>query len=135
MLQTTILIVHVFVAMALIGLVLMQKGKGAEAGAAFGAGASGTVFGARGSSSFLSRSTAVLATLFFATSMTLAFLASQRQAPQSLLEQMEPAAESIQQMLPAPDVTLPDEGIELPEIPVSADGEQPSESGDEAVEE
>ena len=81
MLQTTILIVHVFVAMALIGLVLMQKGKGAEAGAAFGAGASGTVFGARGSSSFLSRSTAVLATLFFATSMTLAFLASQRQAP------------------------------------------------------
>lgn len=135
MLQTTILIVHVFVAMALIGLVLMQRGKGAEAGAAFGAGASGTVFGARGSSSFLSRSTAVLAALFFATSMTLAYLASQRQAPQSLLEQIEPAAESIQQMLPAPDVSMPDESLQLPEIPVSGDSEQPSASKDEAVNE
>jgi preprotein translocase subunit SecG len=135
MLQTTILIVHVFVAMALIGLVLMQRGKGAEAGAAFGAGASGTVFGARGSSNFLSRSTAVLATLFFATSMTLAYLASQRQAPQSLLEQIEPAAESIQQMLPAPDVSMPEESLQLPEIPVSGDSEQPSASEDEAVNE
>ncbi len=135
MLQTTILIVHVFVAMALIGLVLMQRGKGAEAGAAFGAGASGTVFGARGSSSFLSRSTAVLATLFFATSMTLAYLASQRQAPESLLEQIEPAAESIQQMLPAPDVVVPEEGLQLPEMPASGDSGQPSASEDEAVKE
>ena len=71
MLQTTILIVHVFIAIGLIGLVLLQRGKGAEAGAAFGAGASGTVFGARGSASFLSRSirprnASVRLTTFFA---------------------------------------------------------------------
>jgi preprotein translocase subunit SecG len=134
MLQTTILIVHVFIAIGLIGLVLLQRGKGAEAGAAFGAGASGTVFGARGSASFLSRSTAVLATIFFATSMTLAYLASHRQAPQSLLEQAAPVEESIQQLLPDPGAVLPDEGAVLPEIPAAGDSPQPTESeGEESV--
>ena len=134
MLQTTILIVHVFVAIGLIGLVLLQRGKGAEAGAAFGAGASGTVFGARGSASFLSRSTAVLAAVFFATSMTLAFLASNRQAPQSLLEQAVPVEETIQQLLPDPGAALPDEGVVLPEIPAAGDSSQPTESeGEESV--
>ena len=64
------------IAVAIIGLILLQQGKGADAGAAFGSGASGTVFGARGSASFLSRATAVLATLFFITSLSLAYLAS-----------------------------------------------------------
>ena len=63
-------------AVGIVGLVLLQRGKGAEAGAGFGAGASGTVFGARGSSSFLSRSTAILAALFFVTSLSLAYLGS-----------------------------------------------------------
>ncbi|WP_445971497.1 preprotein translocase subunit SecG [Candidatus Thiothrix phosphatis] len=62
--------------MGIIVLVLMQQGKGADAGAAFGSGASGTVFGARGSANFLSRATAILATVFFLNSITLAFLAS-----------------------------------------------------------
>ena len=62
------------VAAAIIGLVLLQRGKGADAGAGFGAGASGTVFGARGAASFLSRTTAMLAALFFVTSLALAYL-------------------------------------------------------------
>ncbi|MCH8336975.1 MAG: preprotein translocase subunit SecG [Proteobacteria bacterium] len=96
--QTTVLIIHTFIALAIIGLVLLQRGKGADAGAAFGAGASGTVFGARGSSSFFSRATAVLATAFFASSLTLAYLSAQQSsAPESLLEsapalEAEPAA-------------------------------------------
>ena len=63
--QTILVVAHLFLAIGLIGLVLMQHGKGADAGAAFGSGASGTVFGAKGAANFLSRSTAVLAALFF----------------------------------------------------------------------
>jgi len=65
MLYNIILVVHVLIATGLIALVLLQQGKGADAGAAFGAGASGTVFGSQGSASFLTRTTAALATLFF----------------------------------------------------------------------
>jgi len=85
--QKAVLITHTLIALGIIALVLLQRGKGADAGAAFGAGASGTVFGARGSGSFFSRATAVLATAFFASSLTLAYLSSQRsEAPESLLE-------------------------------------------------
>ncbi|NND46303.1 MAG: preprotein translocase subunit SecG [Woeseiaceae bacterium] len=85
--QKTVLIAHTLIALLIIVLVLLQRGKGADAGAAFGAGASGTVFGARGSSSFFTRATAVCATLFFVSSLTLAYLSSQGSAePASLLE-------------------------------------------------
>ena len=85
--QKVVLIEHTLIALAIITLVLLQRGKGADAGAAFGAGASGTVFGARGSSSFFSRATAVLATAFFISSLTLAYMSSQRTTgPSSLLE-------------------------------------------------
>ena len=85
--QKAVLIAHTLIALLIILLVLLQRGKGADAGAAFGAGASGTVFGARGSSSFFSRATAVCATLFFVSSLTLAYLSSQGSAePTSLLE-------------------------------------------------
>ncbi|MCY4473388.1 MAG: preprotein translocase subunit SecG [Kistimonas sp.] len=73
--ETIILAVHILVALGLIGLVLLQQGKGAEAGASFGAGASQTVFGSSGAGSFLARVTAVLAAIFFATSVALAILA------------------------------------------------------------
>ena len=66
-LHTATIVFHVLIAAAIVGLVLLQRGKGADAGAGFGAGASGTVFGARGSASFLSRMTATLAALFFAS--------------------------------------------------------------------
>jgi preprotein translocase subunit SecG len=71
-----VLVVHVLVALAIIGLVLLQHGKGADVGAAFGSGASGSLFGATGSANFMSRSTAVLAALFFATSLGLAYIAT-----------------------------------------------------------
>lgn len=82
-----VLITHTLIALGIITLVLLQRGKGADAGAGFGAGASGTVFGARGSGSFFSRATAVLATAFFVSSLTLAYLSAQRaEGPESLLE-------------------------------------------------
>ncbi|MEZ5611900.1 MAG: preprotein translocase subunit SecG [Rhodocyclaceae bacterium] len=70
-----VLTVHVLIGLAVIGLVLMQHGKGADMGAAFGSGASGSLFGASGSANFLSRMTAVLATLFFLTSLGLSYVA------------------------------------------------------------
>lgn len=91
---TTILtVIHIMAAIGIIGLVLIQHGKGADAGAAFGAGAaggaSGSVFGAQGSGNFLSRSTAVLATVFFVTSLSLAYLAQGSKEPTSLLEKAQ----------------------------------------------
>jgi len=95
--QTLAVVVHVLLAASIIGLVLIQRGKGADAGAGFGAGASGTVFGSRGSGSFLSRTTAILATLFFLTSLGLSYLFSQSQAPTSVVDRVQPA-----QSVPAP---------------------------------
>ena len=95
--QKTVLIGHTLIAVLIIVLVLLQRGKGADAGAAFGAGASGTVFGSRGSSSFFSRATAILATAFFASSLTLAYLSSQRSAgPTSLLDDAVPVETAIE---------------------------------------
>ena len=74
MLYQIIIVIHILLGIGIIGLVLMQRGKGADAGAAFGSGASGSVFGAQGSASFLSRTTAIFATMFFMTSLGLAFL-------------------------------------------------------------
>ena len=109
--QKAMLITHTLIALGIIALVLLQRGKGADAGAAFGAGASGTVFGARGSSSFFSRATAILATAFFATSLTLAYLSSQRTTtPDSLLEGAPALEEEVGEVpeisdeLPLPDM-------------------------------
>ena len=89
MLHTVLLIVHFFCAAAIIALVLLQRGKGAEAGAGFGAGASGTVFGARGASTALSRATAILAGLFMVTSLSLAYVGARKGAPAStILDQL-----------------------------------------------
>ena len=74
--QTIVVVVHVIVAIAIVGLVLLQQGKGADAGASFGSGASQTVFGSSGSGNFLVRATTVAATLFFVTSLLLAVFAS-----------------------------------------------------------
>src|SRR5499426_1939356 len=116
MLQTAVLIAHVGVALLIIGLVLLQRGKGADAGTGFGAGASGTVFGARGSATFFSRATGVLATLFFVTSLMLAYLATQRTAPTSLLEGAGAPAQETAPQITAPPVT---------ETPPAADDELP----------
>jgi preprotein translocase subunit SecG len=75
---STVLLVHILAAIGVIGLVLVQHGKGADMGAAFGSGASGSLFGATGSANFLSRTTAVLAAVFFVTSLSLAYIASNK---------------------------------------------------------
>ncbi|WP_290648069.1 preprotein translocase subunit SecG [Aquisalimonas sp.] len=109
-----ILIFHVAIAIALVVLVLLQHGKGADAGAAFGSGASSTVFGARGSASFLSRMTAVLAASFFITSLTLAMLAARDAGPGSVLDRAgdEPAAPV--EEVPAEEEDEPDEAPDAP---------------------
>lgn len=83
---STILTIHIIVSIAMIGLILIQHGKGADAGASFGAGASGTVFGAGGSANFLTRATAILTTVFFVTSITLAVFAKEQSEKSRTLE-------------------------------------------------
>jgi preprotein translocase subunit SecG len=115
-LHSIVLIAHVLISAFIIGLVLLQRGKGAEAGAAFGAGASGTVFGAKGSANFLSRSTAALATLFFVTSLGLAYLGSERPVATSLMD--EETAPEVGLINALPPEELPVGTIdELPVLP------------------
>jgi preprotein translocase subunit SecG len=102
-LQPTTMVIHVVLAAAIVGLVLLQRGRGADAGAGFGAGASGTVFGARGSASFLSRMTAILATLFIVTSLALAYMGAHRTSTTtSVLDRVQPGESA-----PAQDAELP----------------------------
>jgi preprotein translocase subunit SecG len=92
--ETLVWIVHIIVAIAVIALVLLQHGKGADMGAAFGSGSSGSLFGATGSANFLSRSTAVLATFFFLTSLGLAYFGLQQHKPASVLDRARSGEDS-----------------------------------------
>jgi len=84
-----LLSLHIFVGLCVIGLVLVQHGKGADMGAAFGGGSSGSLFGSSGSANFLSRTTAVFATIFFISSLGLSYMATNRvKAPTSVMEQV-----------------------------------------------
>ena len=115
--QTATMIVHLFLCVGIVGLVLLQRGKGADAGAGFGAGASGTVFGARGSSSFLSRTTAILATLFFITCLTLAYLGNSQVKTISVLDQVvDPAVVPAAQGVQIPATPSPEQA---PSVPVT----------------
>lgn len=99
-----VLLVHVLAGLGMIGLILMQHGKGADMGAAFGSGASGSLFGSSGSANFLSRTTAALATVFFITSLSLAYLASHApKAPASVMEGSSVPAEAVPAPTPAPE--------------------------------
>jgi preprotein translocase subunit SecG len=118
--QLVLTVTHLLLALGLIGLILIQHGKGADAGAAFGSGASATVFGSRGSGSFLTRITAVMATLFFLTSMALAYYAAQVGEPAGLMDGVEVPA------LPAGG--LGDLPVAADEAPAAGDG--PRASGD-----
>lgn len=121
-----IIVIHVLLGLGIIGLVLMQQGKGADAGAAFGAGASGSVFGAQGAASFLSRSTAILATLFFLTSLGLAVLNSHKGVAYDLMSE----STTEKDILAVPDAEgakkaagAPEKSEEIPVAPVSAEAE------------
>jgi preprotein translocase subunit SecG len=85
--ETALLAVHVLAAAALIGFVLLQHGKGADMGAAFGSGSSGSLFGAAGSANFLSRTTAILATVFFVTSLGLTYFGSMHSASRDIMKE------------------------------------------------
>jgi preprotein translocase subunit SecG len=114
--ESILVIVHLFLAIGLVALILIQHGKGADMGAAFGSGASASVFGSRGASNFLSRTTGVLATLFFVTSLALAYFAMQTREPATLMEeQMQPPA--VEAAIPEPIIPL-DVPI-VPEMPAT----------------
>ena len=140
-------IFHVLVAIAMVAFILVQRGPGATAGAAFGSGASGTVFGARGAGSFLSRSTWVLATLFCLISLVMAVVVSHQLAqPETDLGVMDaPAAATAPAetgTAPALDLPMPSEQApdDLPAVPSEAidedagEGQEPAET-DAAAEE
>jgi preprotein translocase subunit SecG len=122
MLRGLILGVHVLLALMIIGLVLLQRGKGAEAGAGFGSGASGTVFGARGTSTLFSKLTAIFAGLFFVTSLTLAYLGSHATAePTSVLERAaQQAAATAPSKAPPPALTPTPPPATAPAPPATA---------------
>ena len=130
--ESILVIVHLFLAIGLVGLILIQHGKGADMGAAFGSGASATVFGSRGASNFLSRTTGILAAVFFATSLTLAYFAMQTSEPETLMEDLPPAAVE-ERVAPLPPSDLPavpevPEQIEVLEVPVPATDDVPKVS-------
>ena len=120
MLYNILLAVFVLVSVALVALILLQQGKGADAGAAFGSGASGTVFGSRGSASFLTRTTGILAALFFIISLSLAYLSNQQTKPTSLVEQELQQQEAASQDVPASDVPAAGKGAGVPASDVPA---------------
>ena len=127
-LEPVILVVHLIIAAAVCGFVLMQHGKGADMGAAFGSGASGSLFGAVGSANFLSRTTAILATIFFLTSIGLTFFGTLHGRPQGVMEQGV-----MEKTLPPPkasDVPAP-AGTpgEVPRTPSGAAPAAPAPSG------
>lgn len=105
--NSILLVVQVVLSISLIALVLMQHGKGADAGAAFGSGASSTVFGSRGSGNFLSKATAIIATLFFIVCMTLAYVAVHRVGSDSANESVTTMQSDTNQVLGAEDSDLP----------------------------
>lgn len=129
--EQLILIAHLLIAFAIIGLILLQQGKGAEMGASFGAGASQTLFGSTGSGNVLTRATAILATAFFLTSFGLAIIAKEGAStepelaiPLPTVEQDQPAMEAVEPVvetdLPVLEEDVPEAAVggdDLPEVP------------------
>jgi len=125
--QQILLIVQSLICVALVALVLLQQGRGADAGASFGGGSSGSLFGSRGPASFLSKLTAGLAALFFANSLALAYISSQSIERRSVVERVQSQSVSETSELPAEDgdvPTLPGGGAgsntqDVPQVPAS----------------
>ena len=129
-LESAVLVLHVLTAVAVCGFVLLQHGKGADMGAAFGSGASGSLFGAVGSANFLSRTTAVLATVFFVTSIGLTYFGTLHGKPQGLMEtgvpeKSAPAAAPRPSDVPQPAGAAPATGAPAPQGAAPKSGEVP----------
>ena len=118
--EIVILVIHVIAALAIIGLVLLQHGKGADVGAAFGSGASGSLFGSSGSATFLSRATAILAAVFFVTSLGLTLFSSRRNEDRGVMA-TQPAPKSPADQIPVPSAPAgkpaPTDGSKAGEVP------------------
>jgi len=129
-----IIVIHVLLGLGIIGLILMQQGKGADAGAAFGTGSAGSVFGAQGAASFLSRATAILATLFFLTSLGLAVINGHKGVAFDLMSSPEtqqdtlglPEASDVKSTETAP-ATPEIKSEEMPAVPEVKSAIQPAE--------
>jgi len=121
---TVMIVLHVVFALAIIGLVLLQHGKGADMGSGFGGGASASLFGATGSANFLSRTTAVLATVFFILSLALAYFASNRPKSESGI------LDAVKTEKPATDVPQP----QLPQKPAAEAAKPAAEEAKPAAE-
>ena len=118
--MTAIIVVHVLIALGIIGLVLLQHGKGADMGSGFGGGASGSLFGATGSANFLSRATAVLATIFFLTSLGLAYFATHKpKASGGVMEEVKAEKPAAETPKPAAEIPKPSsaEGVKAKDVP------------------
>lgn len=113
--ETIVWSVHLIAALVVVVLVLLQHGKGADMGAAFGSGSAGSLFGASGSANFLSRTTALAATVFFVTSLTLAYFSGSETESSSVMKRLE--VESVE----LPDAGISSEEIPSPELPAVDD--------------
>lgn len=107
MLETVVVVFHLLAALALVVMVLLQQGKGAEAGASFGAGASNTVFGSQGSATFLSKVTAILAATFFLTALGLGYFAKQQAHQLTQAGLPDPAVLEVKEQKPAVNDDVP----------------------------
>lgn len=127
--ETLVLVIHVLAALSLVGLVLLQHGKGADVGAAFGGGVSGSLFGASGSANFLSRTTAVLAVVFFLTSLGLTYFSTRKTEGKGVMATQPAPTQQLPSQVPVPlQVPVPSQ-VPVPGAPAA----QPAPAGQAAA--
>ena len=125
--QQFLLIIHVLVSIGVVALVLLQHGRGADAGAAFGGGSSGSIFGSRGPTTFLTRLTTILVTVFFLTSLSLAWLSKQTVDRRSVVERVQPVVVEEDEVLE--EVLSESLSGDVPDLPAALDtGSESSQS-------
>jgi preprotein translocase subunit SecG len=127
MVESAVLILHVLTALAVCGFVLLQHGKGADMGAAFGSGSSGSLFGAAGSANFLSRTTAILATVFFVTSVALTYLGSQHGVSQGVMDKGVMEKGVMERVAPAKPGDVPQPTPSTTPAPAAPGGAAPAD--------
>lgn len=127
--EVAILVVHVIAALSIIGLVLLQHGKGADMGAAFGSGSAGSMFGSSGSANFLSRITAVMAVIFFVTSISLTIFSGKVAGKKGVMKAPVETeqSQSLPSQIPTPPPTVPASALPVPTAPTPADGPKTGE--------
>ena len=128
--ETVVLVIHVLVALAIVGLVLLQHGKGADVGAAFGGGASGSLFGATGSANFLSRTTAILAAVFFVTSLGLTYFSFRKGDHKGVMATQPAPGQPGTGQQPLPGAPAPGSTQQVPGAPAGAAPDTGSKSQD-----